>query len=73
MLSWLNDPDCEELEGALRQFDVDIRFGPCRGMTRLQRYTAALKHGLEPPAWVGEALEEPSVKKICVYDQHIRF
>ncbi|PRW60138.1 DNA polymerase delta subunit 4 [Chlorella sorokiniana] len=33
----------------LRQFDLDTRFGPCTGITRLQRWERAAKLGLDPP------------------------
>ncbi|XP_056227456.1 DNA polymerase delta subunit 4 [Seriola aureovittata] len=38
----------EELQ-KLRQFDLDWRFGPCTGITRLQRWERAKLHGLNPP------------------------
>ncbi|XP_070412276.1 DNA polymerase delta subunit 4 isoform X2 [Nothobranchius furzeri] len=38
----------EELQ-KLRQFDLDWRFGPCTGISRLQRWDRAQLHGLEPP------------------------
>lgn len=44
-----------ELE-KLRQFDLDWRFGPCTGITRLQRWERAQLHGLNPPEDVRELL-----------------
>ncbi|KAM9792275.1 LOW QUALITY PROTEIN: DNA polymerase delta subunit 4 [Neosynchiropus ocellatus] len=38
----------EELQ-KLRQFDLDWRFGPCTGISRLQRWERAQVHGLNPP------------------------
>ncbi|XP_053190127.1 DNA polymerase delta subunit 4 [Scomber japonicus] len=38
----------EELQ-KLRQFDLDWRFGPCTGISRLQRWERAKLHGLNPP------------------------
>ncbi|XP_042340218.1 DNA polymerase delta subunit 4 [Plectropomus leopardus] len=38
----------EELQ-KLRQFDLDWRFGPCTGISRLQRWERAKLHGLSPP------------------------
>ncbi|KAM8841806.1 DNA polymerase delta subunit 4 isoform 2-T2 [Synchiropus picturatus] len=38
----------EELQ-KLRQFDLDWRFGPCTGISRLQRWERAQLHGLSPP------------------------
>ncbi|KAK1325447.1 hypothetical protein QJS10_CPA01g03054 [Acorus calamus] len=33
----------------LRQFDMDMKYGPCLGMTRLQRWERARDMGLNPP------------------------
>ncbi|KAM8773173.1 DNA polymerase delta subunit 4 [Acanthopagrus latus] len=33
----------------LRQFDLDWRFGPCTGISRMQRWERAKLHGLNPP------------------------
>ncbi|KAM9362912.1 DNA polymerase delta subunit 4 isoform 1-T2 [Symphorus nematophorus] len=38
----------QELE-KLRQFDLDWRFGPCTGISRMQRWERAKLHGLNPP------------------------
>lgn len=39
----------EEVEQELRQFDLDSRFGPCAGASRLERWERAQKLGLQPP------------------------
>eukprot|EP00052_Salpingoeca_macrocollata_P002858 m.32750 g.32750 ORF g.32750 m.32750 type:complete len:104 (-) comp12758_c0_seq1:33-344(-) len=36
----------------LRAFDLDSRFGPCAGLTRLERWERAEEDGLRPPARV---------------------
>ncbi|KAK1272457.1 hypothetical protein QJS04_geneDACA012251 [Acorus gramineus] len=41
--------DCGEEEEMLRQFDMDMTYGPCLGMTRLQRWERARNMGLNPP------------------------
>lgn len=46
-----------EEEAALRNFDLEIRFGPCIGLSRLQRWRRAERWGLDPPAKVLELLE----------------
>ncbi|XP_074551367.1 DNA polymerase delta subunit 4 isoform X2 [Halichoeres trimaculatus] len=33
----------------LRQFDLDWRFGPCTGISRLERWERAKLHNLNPP------------------------
>ncbi|XP_017699743.2 DNA polymerase delta subunit 4-like [Phoenix dactylifera] len=43
-------------EEKLRQFDMDMRYGPCLGLTRLQRWERAAAMGLHPPPDLGELL-----------------
>ncbi|KAF7650523.1 hypothetical protein LDENG_00124900 [Lucifuga dentata] len=45
----------EELQ-KLRQFDLDWRFGPCTGISRLQRWERAKLHDLNPPEEIRELL-----------------
>uniref|UniRef100_A0AAX7VJI3 Uncharacterized protein n=1 Tax=Astatotilapia calliptera TaxID=8154 RepID=A0AAX7VJI3_ASTCA len=45
----------EELE-KLRQFDLDWSFGPCTGISRLQRWERAKLHGLNPPEEIRDLL-----------------
>uniref|UniRef100_A0A3B3T190 DNA polymerase delta 4, accessory subunit n=2 Tax=Paramormyrops kingsleyae TaxID=1676925 RepID=A0A3B3T190_9TELE len=40
----------------LRKFDLDWRYGPCTGISRIQRWERAQLHGLTPPADVRELL-----------------
>ncbi|XP_076435042.1 DNA polymerase delta subunit 4-like [Babylonia areolata] len=46
------NPDLE----TLKQFDLCLDYGPCIGITRLERWERAQKHGLNPPARVRELL-----------------
>jgi DNA polymerase delta subunit 4 len=39
----------EERERAARAFDMDMRYGPCLGLTRAQRLRRAAALGLAPP------------------------
>lgn len=45
-----------ELE-LLRQFDLAWQYGPCTGITRLQRWHRAEKMGLKPPPEVRQVLQ----------------
>ncbi|XP_033822361.1 DNA polymerase delta subunit 4 [Periophthalmus magnuspinnatus] len=57
-------PTPEQIESAarqedlqkLKQFDLDWRFGPCTGISRLQRWERAQLHGLSPPQEIKELL-----------------
>ncbi|KAI8468205.1 MAG: DNA polymerase delta subunit 4-like protein [Monoraphidium minutum] len=46
-----------EEEALLRTFDLTSKYGPCTGMSRLERWQRAARLGLEPPAEVGRVLE----------------
>nr|XP_021540783.1 DNA polymerase delta subunit 4 isoform X1 [Neomonachus schauinslandi] len=48
--------DEAELE-LLRQFDLAWQYGPCTGITRLQRWYRAEQMGLEPPPEVRQVLQ----------------
>ncbi|XP_057700480.1 DNA polymerase delta subunit 4 [Corythoichthys intestinalis] len=45
-----------EEEQKLRQFDLDWRFGPSTGISRLQRWDRAKLHGLNPPEDIRDLL-----------------
>ncbi|XP_074852143.1 DNA polymerase delta subunit 4 [Carettochelys insculpta] len=49
------EPDQLEM---LRQFDLHWEYGPCTGITRLQRWERAESLGLNPPVVVRETLLE---------------
>ncbi|KAK8967188.1 hypothetical protein KSP40_PGU001532 [Platanthera guangdongensis] len=36
-------------EDRLRQFDLDWRYSPCIGMTRMEHWNRAMEMGLQPP------------------------
>lgn len=40
----------------LKNFDLTLEFGPCTGITRLERWERAQKHGLNPPDEVKDIL-----------------
>lgn len=48
--------DEEAAEAQLRQFDLATKYGPCMGITRMQRWERAAKLGLEPPQEVRELI-----------------
>lgn len=39
----------EDIEAELRIWDMDMKYGPCIGITRLERWERARKNGLSPP------------------------
>ncbi|XP_062350836.1 DNA polymerase delta subunit 4 [Cinclus cinclus] len=50
-------PDPALLE-MLRRFDLSWEYGPCTGITRLQRWERAQELGLSPPGSIRDALLE---------------
>ncbi|XP_027001820.1 DNA polymerase delta subunit 4 [Tachysurus fulvidraco] len=44
----------------LRRFDLDWQFGPCTGISRLQRWERAAIHGLNPPQEIKDILLKES-------------
>lgn len=40
----------------LKNFDLTLEYGPCTGITRLERWERAQKHGLNPPDEVKDIL-----------------
>ncbi|XP_061856377.1 DNA polymerase delta subunit 4 [Colius striatus] len=51
-------PADPELLDMLRRFDLAWEYGPCTGITRLQRWERAQALGLNPPASVRDVLLE---------------
>ncbi|NXR56333.1 DPOD4 polymerase, partial [Hippolais icterina] len=64
-------PDPALLE-MLRRFDLSWEYGPCTGITRLQRWERAQELGLSPPSSIRDALLEhrdnPDVTYRWVWD-----
>ncbi|KAL6601739.1 hypothetical protein ACP70R_044959 [Stipagrostis hirtigluma subsp. patula] len=54
--SWDLKDDFGDQEEQLRQFDMDMKFGPCIGVTRLQRWERASAMGLQPPPHLRDLL-----------------
>ncbi|KAI9010118.1 DNA polymerase delta, subunit 4-domain-containing protein [Hyaloraphidium curvatum] len=50
--------EADEIEKVLRAFDLDPTFGPCVGITRMERWDRAVALGLDPPGRVRDLLTE---------------
>jgi len=61
--------DLSEEERILIAFDMDYTYGPCVGLTRLQRWNRASKLGLQPPVQVKELLSGACATNLseCVF------
>ncbi|KAK7363237.1 hypothetical protein VNO77_05371 [Canavalia gladiata] len=68
-------PDLEdeykESEAVLRQFDLNMAYGPCVGMTRLARWERARKLGLNPPQEIERLLKSGKVQTESLWDGRI--
>jgi hypothetical protein len=72
VFSWRSDVDCQPAddENILRLFDVDPRFGPCRGLTRTERLHRARAIGLRPNPVFEDLLTKLPKNDFSVYDVH---
>ncbi|KAJ4980708.1 hypothetical protein NE237_031545 [Protea cynaroides] len=60
--------DYDESEELLKQFDMNIAYGPCIGMSRLDRWDRANNLGLDPPKEVVDLLRGGKVGLECLWD-----
>ncbi|KAL4325418.1 hypothetical protein GQ457_11G014480 [Hibiscus cannabinus] len=67
----LRADDTGEEEQVLRQFDMNMAFGPCIGMTRLDRWERAQRLGLNPPKEIQSILKRGEVKPQSLFDGRI--
>ncbi|KAK9120342.1 hypothetical protein Syun_017959 [Stephania yunnanensis] len=63
--------DYGESEQLLREFDMNMAYGPCIGMSRLSRWERADKLGLNPPEEVGVVLGKGKVGLQCLWDGRV--
>ncbi|KAL1822380.1 hypothetical protein ACET3Z_009158 [Daucus carota] len=58
-------------EEVLRQFDMNMAYGPCIGMSRVARWERASKLGLNPPGDVGMLLKSGKVGGESLWDGRV--
>ncbi|KAL6972262.1 hypothetical protein U1Q18_031950 [Sarracenia purpurea var. burkii] len=61
----------DEKEEMLRQFDMNMVYGPCLGMSRLARWERAHILGLNPPKEVELLLTEADARSDCLWDGRV--
>ncbi|ESQ35883.1 hypothetical protein EUTSA_v10009118mg [Eutrema salsugineum] len=66
----LNDAYDKE-EEMLRQFDMNMAYGPCLGMTRLDRWERALRLGMNPPSEIERLLKTEKVQQDCLWQGRV--
>lgn len=60
--------DYDEKERMLRQFDMNMAYGPCLGMSRMARWERASRLGLNPPQEIEALLKAGKVQAGCLWD-----
>ncbi|KAG4381375.1 hypothetical protein GLYMA_15G135000v4 [Glycine max] len=60
-------PDYSSEEHVLRMFDMNMKYGPCLGLTRLQRWERAHKMSLNPPEQIKCLLEGDKAQLKCLW------
>ncbi|KAG4121894.1 hypothetical protein ERO13_D11G234500v2 [Gossypium hirsutum] len=63
--------DFDEQEQVLRQFDMNMAYGPCVGITRLDRWERAQRMGLNPPKEIESLLKGGKVKLESLFDGRV--
>ncbi|KAF5450575.1 hypothetical protein F2P56_030910 [Juglans regia] len=61
----------DESEEVLRQFDLNMAYGPCLGMTRQARWERARRLGLNPPDEIERLLKAGKVEPQCLWDGRV--
>lgn len=67
--------DKTKIDHILRLWDLDYKYGPCTGMTRLERWERANEFGLDPPSEVRnilltrQAKEQEDLRENVFYGQ----
>lgn len=60
--------EARSADDVLSAFDLELRYGPCAGLTRLERWERAKMLGFEPPESVCELIKElPADQQISVF------
>ncbi|KAK4732729.1 hypothetical protein R3W88_025717 [Solanum pinnatisectum] len=61
----------DQNEEVLRQFDMNMVYGPCLGMNRLDRWERAKKLGMNPPTDVERLLRSNKICNECLWDGRV--
>ncbi|CAA0820123.1 polymerase delta 4 [Striga hermonthica] len=61
----------DDKEEVLRQFDMNMAYGPCIGMSRLERWNRAKVLGLHPPELVENLLKANMASSECLWNGRV--
>ncbi|KAL3510191.1 hypothetical protein ACH5RR_029592 [Cinchona calisaya] len=65
------EDDYDAKEEVLRQFDMNMAYGPCLGMSRLARWERAKALGMNPPKDIGHLLKAGKVRAECLWEGRV--
>lgn len=57
----ISDSERQSIINELRAFDLSSKYGPCVGISRLERWERAEKYGKKPPAEVKKLLTDSAL------------
>lgn len=63
--------DYDEINMKLKQFDMNMAYGPCVGISRLERWQRAKRLGLNPPEEIEELLGSSNVRRESLWDGRV--
>ncbi|BBN00319.1 DNA polymerase delta subunit 4 [Marchantia polymorpha subsp. ruderalis] len=63
--------DYDEIESTLRQFDMNMAYGPCLGITRMERWERATRLGLSPPSNVRDMIVNLEASQDCLWEGRV--
>ncbi|KAE8673824.1 DNA polymerase delta subunit 4 [Hibiscus syriacus] len=63
--------DFDEEEKVLAQFDMNMAYGPCLGISRLARWERAQRMGLNPPEEIESLLKGGKVRLECLFEGRV--
>ena len=61
----------DDVEEILRQFDMNMAYGPCLGITRLERYERSCRLGFNPPMDVKNLLERVGGNRDALWEGRV--
>ncbi|XP_052186767.1 uncharacterized protein LOC127797699 [Diospyros lotus] len=70
-LDLTDEYDCDKNEMLLRQFDMNMVYGPCLGISRLARWERACSLGLNPPKEIEHLIRNPDIRAECLWDGRV--
>jgi DNA polymerase delta subunit 4 len=66
-----HDADYDDVEEILRQFDMNMAYGPCLGLSRVERWERAHRIGLDPPQNVKNMLQLAGGNPDCLWEGRV--